>query len=313
MKWYNKLIIGLSIGIHATFFLSLAVTFYILGVLEKKEEKANEETLTNIYASFKNISSEKQIFYCLDQYEEACNGLDTIKLSDIEDDIKRAAPKNLNLNSNNMIFVDYVFSTKNDCFLLYEVNHSIKTESYLVFKKAWERDDSVSFVASLENIPRTNTFPVFSTNYIDGFSFYVYNSTDWDLYRFSINDKTFSYIETVKEAVNYNSFNNISVKSIKEDKDVIEIEYSENAHLTSFSETCQSAFNATKRNNFLPFSVYQLNSMSLCLFKKTFGALDRRDVFAVFSYDWDNDIESFQGLFVQRSECKYRFMRIFDI
>ena len=303
--WYFYVIVAFLIYVCAI--ASIVVPIFIL---TDKAEKNNGQKINEIYEKFSGIESSGDIC-CVTQQNYISCSMKEIHFDYYSINGRTDVIPNAYQSCDNISFCDYVYFTKNYLFFSYEFVYK-KTISYLVFKTEWEASNHITFVASFDNIPRsTGSSPNMYDYDKDGFSFYYYYNTQrTDLYRYSVSESTFSFIGSVQDPPDLGKNFFIETSKMKKN-DGVELQHNNQYHTTSFSSSCKDAYDTVVSNGFKRGSIYQSNNYSLCFFKYGTDIWKTATILAVFSYDWDLDNETFQGLYVVRNDWAFNFRVVF--
>ena len=303
--WYFYVIIAILVFLGTI--SALAVPIF---VFYHKAEQKNESKINEIFNSFSSIDTACGV-YCSSQrnhisYNQKEIQFDYYSISQKDDIIPP-----IYRSCDDVIFCDYVYSTNEFVYFTYSFLYN-KSISYLLFKTKWEKSNDITFVASLDDIPRSiGSIPNLYDYDKNGFSFYYYyNTKKTVLYHYSIAESVFDLIGEVEDPP-YNK-NRFSFKTGNVNNyDNIEMIYNGLHHKTTFSSSCADAYDAIVSNGFKCEGIHQLNNYSLCIFSYDTDFWKTATILAVFSYDWDTYIEQFQGLYVVRNNSAYSFRFVY--
>lgn len=298
--WYFYVIIALSI--FATICGVLLVPFFILWNVDESEGK---NKLINMYCEFNDIEFANE-FYCVAKDNYVSYNHQIIHMNSLldEKDDKRISSliPNEFLPYTSLYFEDYVYSTSDFLFFSCSV-HRENVINFLIFKMEWGKKDEMSFVTSL-NLELLSA-PIFYNYDKSGCFFAVKNNKLYDTYYLDIEKCIFYYLQTIDNKPEHASSMNTENGQIKDN--VFEIMLNDKYHTTSFIDTCRTPYEMVTLYDFKPDKSLQLGNHTLCIYRYDTSFTHNNSVLAVFSYDWHNDIEKFQGIYTVYGNGYYSF------
>lgn len=298
-RWYFWVIISVVL---------VAFLCTTLVVFDAAEGNRCDSLIETIYEKFESEAFSND-FYCCAQYNYVSYNrcrvrFDSYSLKNESDII----PSDYT-TYRQIVFGDFVYSTDDFLFFSYLLFRN-ETISYLVFKLNWTNFDDISFVASLNDLPPHSSPFVYDDNE-NGFFFSVDFNNIYSLYFFDINHSTFNYLKAVEKCPSFSDYHSVSIEKKQGVPNELVLHYQGKTHKTTFKQTCSTAFNLVSSNNFQRSALYQFDNYSLCLYRYNTGFFLRGSVFAVFSYNWETDFETFQGLFTTINNGHYWFGRVY--
>ena len=301
-KWpYVLIAIGATQIFVVVCLLITFLSFY------KKDEQEQEFEIDGIYERFAAIERSNDVF-CIAKYNYLSfdNQIIHRDYYAFEDDGNFISNNYPSLVS--MFFGDYVFITDKSYYFTYEINLK-ESKSYLVFKKDWSSEEDAEYVMGVDYLPHSSVAISYAYSSDDGFYFYVYDESKWNMYYCNLESSQFSFIKSLSQKKSYDE-RYIKTEQIST---IDDLNFSNNGvnHVVSFKYSCQEAYEKTIGEGFKPYMLYSFNNFSLCVFEKTIGSIFQRSIFSVFSYDWNENIEKYQGLFFRNGQDEYRFGSIF--
>ena len=288
--WYFYLIIGLSVfGVISGILLT---SFFILWNVDDNQ---GQPRIDNIYSKFENIEFANEI-YCSAKDNYGSFNHQIINIQNIYDQKSDASfIPTMYRPCDYGYFDDYIYSTKDSVYFTYEI--SFKSEiKYLVFKTKWEKNSHIEYVSTLDAFSgKAHNHPTLYNYDNKGSYFYIRNNQNYDLYYFNVEQTSLIYLDTVDDKPGFVSNNCQKVGTTK--KEEFDLSIDNRKHRTSFAKTCHDAYEIVLSSGFKNYDIYQMNNYSLCVYRYNTSWTGSYSVLAVFSYNWEKDVEAFQGIY----------------
>lgn len=308
-RWYHRMILGVVFG--SIIFICLLIGGFVVAVAlfrnwSTKRIDEMEANVSSCYQRFESIERSNNVY----SYTNGrCLSFDNsnFDLIDDFDDIKKMLPSSYS-NCYKVWFNSVVYATKEHYYVTYiaTINNSY---SYLVFRQKWAEPNVAEFYASIDNLPKY--FSGYDPNYFDnddeGFFFRCASDSKGDyvnVYYFNVFEKSFNFLgkSLFQEIVSYEKKHIKKEKFSSFDKTIM---FNENQHELGFYNTCREAYEIMLDEKFEPYKIYFIDDLALCLYHKRYGFPLVIDLLAVFSYDWGNGIEEYQGIYRQHSDITF--------
>ena len=164
--WYFYVIIAIIV-----FLGTISALVVPIFVFYHENEQKNESKINEIFNSFSSTDTACDV-YCSSQrnhisYNQKEIQFDYYSISQKDDIIPP-----IYRSCDDVVFCDYVYSTNEFVYFTYSFLYN-KSISYLLFKTKWENPNDITFVTSLDDIPRSiGSIPNLYDYDKNGFSFY---------------------------------------------------------------------------------------------------------------------------------------------
>ena len=302
-RWFIYPIIGISI------FATLMAALFGLWTIDDIQ---GQPRIDNIYSKFENIEFANEI-YCSAKDNYGSFNHQIINISNIHDNIYGQKDDDSFIPAmyrpcDSGYFHDYIYSTKEFVYFTYSV-YPKGEKKYLVFKTKWEKNSQIEYVTTLNAFSgKAHEYPTLYNYDNKGSYFYISNNQNYDLYYFNVEQTSLIYLETVDNKPGFVSDKCQKVGTTK--KEEFDLSFDNRKHRTSFTTTCRDAYEIVLSNGFKNYDIYQMNNYSLCVYRYNTNFAGRYSVLAVFSYNWEKDVEAFQGIYAVYYNGYYDFREI---
>lgn len=291
---FFPIIIGIS-GIIALFFWAFGNQDYQSPTVQKKVD--------NVYSMFQEIKAQND--FCLDCPTFVSYSDKLLTDTEMTKFVKKTFTGFYRIRN-----IECVFATEDYFYCGISILHK-GSNNFYVYKQDWDLKYDAEEIIKY-NFPQKSCTAYFYNAKPEGFEFMFLNAKTnaMDLIYCNVLAKETYYSGNITDSLipSYQSF--IRERKI-ESFDEIGVSKGLDKHKTSFSSSCYKAFETMKSEGFKPHSQCEIGNYSLCLYKKSFGSLFKKTVFAIFSYNWMSEEECFQGLLTTDDNSDYHIMKIY--